>query len=472
MFGLTQIPEVVSHYAPAFRSLFSAASYEHFQRYLTGLLISDNKTVQGINRLFVLDERDQSSLNRFLTQYEYDELKLNEQRLDLLQQQPASSVKAEGRFKGCITLDDTLLHHRGHHFDQIAMLYDPVSKQYGYAHDLVNLYYSDDQTDYPVYYQLWQPVDVIKLEQALKKAKVSLNPDKVALRQTDPKAWRSYLLLRWKTYQYTKPELQKAYQSKLTIARILLRQFAERFGHLSLPVTFDNWYTRKDLCQYIDQELQLPYVGKLSPEDRLIKSGSAQQSLQEFAQGLKNEQQTNPEHSNFKKTVITFKDQLITYYAYCRTHRIKNFGKQRLVIRHRQADLSDEPVFLISNQLNWRASGILRTYRHRWPVEVFHQEAKAEGLQQYQVRDFQAINRHIALVVVAYSLLQLARHDPELLSRLQQHIHQSADGSLAFWRRMTKAQAFFALIQWITLAIQKGQSLEQVLRPFISAIAH
>jgi hypothetical protein len=92
--------------------------------------------------------------------------------------------------------------------------------------------------------------------------------------------------------------------------------------------------------------------------------------------------------------------------------RVHNFGKQRLVINYSQADLSDSPRFYNSNRLLWQAAGITRIRRHRWPVEVYHQEGKAEGLDQYQVRDFQAISRHIGLVAVTYSLLRAAPHDP------------------------------------------------------------
>jgi hypothetical protein len=32
--------------------------------------------------------------------------------------------------------------------------------------------------------------------------------------------------------------------------------------------------------------------------------------------------------------VLSLDDTLLTYYSYCNTHRIHNFGKQRLVITH------------------------------------------------------------------------------------------------------------------------------------------
>jgi hypothetical protein len=44
---------------------------------------------------------------------------------------------------------------------QIATLrvFDHVTQTYVWAHDLVTLYYSDDETDYPALFQLWEPVD-------------------------------------------------------------------------------------------------------------------------------------------------------------------------------------------------------------------------------------------------------------------------------------------------------------------------
>jgi hypothetical protein len=64
MLPLVEIPELVRHYAPCFASVFSPQALVQFQRYISGLIVSENKTVDGIKRLFVLEVRNQSSLNR------------------------------------------------------------------------------------------------------------------------------------------------------------------------------------------------------------------------------------------------------------------------------------------------------------------------------------------------------------------------------------------------------------------------
>ena len=210
MVPLVEIPELVQHYAPFFSEVFSPAALEQFQRYLSGLVVSENKTVDGINRIFVVDTRNQSSLNRLLTESPFSLESLNQARLALLESLPGTQVKRDG----VISIDDTLLTHYGHHFDQIAKLFDPVSRSYVWAHNLVNLHYSDDTTDYPLAFQLWEPAAAETLEAGLKAAGVHLRAGKYALKQTDPVKWRAYLVGVWTRHQQN-PEVQKVYQSKL-----------------------------------------------------------------------------------------------------------------------------------------------------------------------------------------------------------------------------------------------------------------
>jgi hypothetical protein len=187
MLPLVEFPELVKHYAPAFASVFSAEAWVEFERYISGLIVSENKTVEGINRLFVQDSRNQSSLNRLLTQSPYDLTTLNEARLTLLAGLPGTQMKPAGVF----SLDDTLLIHSGTHFAEIAPLWDHGSERYVWAHDLVTLHYSDEATDYPTLFQLWKPVDLDTLEQGLRAAAIPLKDTKQALKTDAPHKWRA-----------------------------------------------------------------------------------------------------------------------------------------------------------------------------------------------------------------------------------------------------------------------------------------
>jgi len=468
MLPLVELPEIVRHYAPWFEPVFAdKEGLIQFQRYLSGLLVSENKTVEGINRLVVYESRNQSSLNRLLTDSPYSESRVDAQRLALLASLPGTQMKP----KGVLSVDDTLLSHYGQQFDEIAKLWDPVQERYVWAHNLVNLHYSDDQTDYPVFYQLWRPADLEQLEQGLQAVGIKLRADKLSLKETAPKKWKQYLTGVWSRHQ-GKPAVAALYQSKLLLARHLLSRFVSDYPALKLPVTFDNWYTQPAFCRFLDQALQLPYVGTLADDNQVVlKRGK--ERLDTFAERLKQEHLEALDSGRpplFRKITIFYKGEKETYYSYCRTLRVRNFGKQRLVINYRQADLSDRPVFYNSNRLYWQASGISRIRRHRWPVEVYHQEGKAEGLDQYQVRDFQAISKHIGLVAVTYSLLRAAPHDQALLSKLQRHLKYNLDGSVPFWRRTAQAQSLWSLASLIAAGLAQGQSLEQIVSPLLAAV--
>jgi len=468
MLPLVEIPELVQRYVPYFKPVFSADALIQFERYVSGLIVSENKTVDGINRLFVVDSRNQSSLNRLLTESPFTLESLNTARLNLLASQPETQLKPKGVF----SIDDTLLTHYGHEFEHIAKLWDHVSGSYVWAHDLVTIHYSDDATDYPLLFQLWQPVDIEKLEQGLRQAEIPLKASKLALKASDPPKWRGYLLGVWQRRQKQHPEIRELYASKLSIAQQLLQDWVTAHPDEQRPVTFDNWFTQPDFCQFLDQTLHLPYVGTLAQSDQ-VQLKAETLPVKDFAERLKQEHlaalRTNGQPV-FEKIKIHFKGELEVYYSYCNTHRLHSFGRQRLVINYRQADLSDNPTFFISNRLTWHAPGITRIRRHRWPVEVYHEEGKAEGLDQYQLRDFSAIQRHVALVAVVYSMLRTAQHDPVLQLRLQQQLEVQLETHPAGWRRTMQAQALWSLGMVISAGLAQGQPLQTVMAPLIRAV--
>ena len=126
MIPLVEIPEIVRHYEPFFEPVFSPEALEQFKRYVRGLIVSENKTIEGINQIFVIEVPNQSSLNPWLTKSPFCVEALDRARLDLLSSLPGTRLKP----KGVLSLDDTLLTHYGKHFEKIAYLHDATQGCY------------------------------------------------------------------------------------------------------------------------------------------------------------------------------------------------------------------------------------------------------------------------------------------------------------------------------------------------------
>lgn len=468
---------IVEHYSAAFKDVFGAGELDQLKRYLSGLMTSPNKTVEGINRLFVLDVQDQSTLNRFLTDSEFDIDALNRRRVEWMQECPQTAFKRSDDGKGVLILDDTLLTHYGSHFEKIAWLYDHVNKNYTWAHCLVNLHYSDDQTDYPVNFCLWEPASLEAVEAALRAVGFKFKADRQRDKASQPREWRRYVLQAY-GYQRSKPEgkrrgLTEVHQSKIALSKKLLGAFFKDHPDADLPVSFDSWYTCEELCQYIDQELKGAYVGTLKERDVLLIGPKQEKTTcGEFAAQLAEKHRKALNEGLppvFEKTGIHYKDQKEQYWVYCQTHHISNLGKQRLVIAFSKEDLSSTPCFYISNRMHWRGGGILRIRRHRWPVEVYHEEGKAEGLEEYQIRKFSAIAKHVACVALSYSMLKRGQFDQALLNKLRWKPSETCT-SLAFWRHVMTTDALLALFEWASgQKAEKNPQWSQVLCQLVQA---
>jgi len=159
------------------------------------------------------------------------------------------------------------LTHYGQHFGEIAYLYDHVKKRYTWAHNLVSLHYSDNQTDYPLYFQLWKPANLEKLEQGLLTAGIRLRESKFALKESNPKKWRHYLLGVWRRHQ-DKPEMAALYQSKLMIARNLLQRWVDEHPELGTERN-GKCAVRRMLCP--DVETGQSPVGICQPRSKWSK---------------------------------------------------------------------------------------------------------------------------------------------------------------------------------------------------------
>jgi len=146
-----------------------------------------------------------------------------------------------------------------------------------------------------------------------------------------------------------------------------------------------------------------------------------------------------------------------TYWTFTLAVRLPALGKVRLVISFEQADLTGTYAVLITNRVDWTAQRIIATYLLRWPIETFYQDGKEHlGLDEYRMRDAEAIQKHWCLVFVAYSLLHLDCLPPSLnKSRLPIKTIGEACRK--------QAQALIeALIQQTHERLQQGQNAKDV----------
>src|SRR5438105_6337818 len=103
---------------------------------------------------------------------------------------------------------------------------------------------------------------------------------------------------------------------------------------------------------------------------------------------------------------VTVRDK--TYWTCTLAVRLPVLGKVRLVVSFKNAELTGTYAVLVSNRVDWNAHRILTLYLQRWPIETFYQDGKGHlGLDEYRMRNAEAIGKHWCLVFVAYSLLLL-----------------------------------------------------------------
>ena len=129
--GIVEFPTIVQRAAQQFGDVFAnEPERRHFAEYLTGLLVAAKKNVSGINAEFA-QTTDQSCLNRWITEVDWDEVELNLKRLAWLQQDSQTRYAPDG----VIPIDNTLVDHDGKLIEDAGYFWDHAEERYKIAHD-------------------------------------------------------------------------------------------------------------------------------------------------------------------------------------------------------------------------------------------------------------------------------------------------------------------------------------------------
>ena len=367
---IIDFPGVVKEFAGFFRQVFSYHQLKRFKQYLSGLITGGKPTVRSIASRLV-EPVDQSSLNRFLTLYEWDEDLLSRRRLEMLQ-----SIREMGwRREGVVSLDDTLLPKKGRKMPGAGKLWDPSSKSYVNAQCLVTSHYVDLDKDYPIDYR-----------QYFKHGSLEAK--------------------------------EEGFRSKVELAMDLVDE-CERLGVAAENYVFDAWYLSKRLTSHIEA-YRKGWISRLKA-NRIVYHDGRRMTIKEFGEALPREA--------FKEVGVLDK----TYWAYTQALYVNKLGKVRGVICYDSKDLDGEPVYLATNRLYWEEVRVVQCYSLRFRIDTFYKDAKQNlGLGGCNLRSLKGTRRHWQLGFLGYSLLKARICQSRLYKRLESDRTVGAECRQAF----------------------------------------
>ncbi len=387
MFPITGIPKAIQAGLNIYRSLFCReAGFEHIGRYITGLIVSSNKTLQGIHDLQVWPEGAEVS-SRAMHEAVFEANWQSDELMPLHRE--AVSGKYRGKSRYAISLDWTLSHHeRGPDIYGVKKGYDYINGKHGLFQTVVTATVANASRQDGIEVEVQQP-------EALSKEKAYLKD--TAGQQYDDLEAAHVRLLELLHYGLH----LKRYKKVTEMAVDAVRQIEDEGHFPQADYAFDNGVLCLPLCRLIEERGK-HWVSELEISRHINWKGTWRR-IDGVAAGLKED---HPE--SFRRIEYrTRKGETKICWGFSKTVRLKRYGRKRILIVHEKEDLSDKPRFLIADALHWEAKRILETWKYRWPCEVFHEFSKqSAGFEAAQVRKEEAVKRHFRLSCVAQTLLQ------------------------------------------------------------------
>jgi len=395
-------PLVIAH-ADIFRDLFeNRRQFQHFQNYLTGLMVLDNKSLANITRC-VLASADKTNLSRFFSEAPWFQERVNDRRLTYLLQQ-TQAVRGP-KADSALILDDTLCEHVGTLFDYVDRHYNHGDDTYPLAHNPVTSYYISGPVRFPVDLRLYRRYEECTRWAEFVHKHVPDRPIPTTKKErarfhkdVDP------LLLDDPDFQ----TLHQQFRTKIDLGIELLEAAIQHKVPLSV-LLFDSWYLAEELVS-MARYRKKDWISLLKKHRNLetnsfVLKDALGQPIQLAGPQIAVEDLV-PLIPSTAYRAVTVRDT--TYWTFTLAVRIAGLGKVRLVLSFASVELTGTYAVLVTNRVDWSAQQIITLYLQRWPIETFYQDGKTHlGLDEYRMRNAEAIGKHWCLVFVAYSLLHL-----------------------------------------------------------------
>ena len=344
--AVVEFPTIVKEALEEFGDVFAnEPERTHFAEYLTGLFIAEHKNVCEINRQFSRTT-DQSCLNRWLTEVQWDVSRLNRQRLKWLQHDPSTRYSVQG----VIALDNVLVDHHGKRIEDVGYFWDHADERYKVAHDyLIGNYVCTSGKHYPIEFRRFVQRERCEERNVL---------------------FQDY--------------------------NVLFRDLIDLIVKEKIPgdFTFDSWFTHAKNLNHINK-YDRGYVGDLKFNRKIVFQGES----------IKAEELGQRIGSQDRKPIII--DGTKQWY-FTKSIRIPDVDHRvRIVVLWKRRNSKEPRKMLVCNRTHWEVSRILRAYRRRWRgTECFHRDGKQHlGMGDCQLRNGLGQTRHMYLVFLAHSLL-------------------------------------------------------------------
>ncbi|HMV85389.1 MAG TPA: IS701 family transposase [Blastocatellia bacterium] len=364
--GIIEFPTIVQQAVNQFGSIFNnEPERRHFAEYLTGLLVAEKKNVSGINAEFA-QTTDQSCLNRWITEVDWDEVELNRQRLAWLQQDPQTRYADSG----VIPIDNTLVDHAGKLIEDVGYYWDHAEQRHKIAYDyLIVNYVCPSGKHYALDFRRFRK----RADCEAELARVAAQPGGFAAA--------------------TEKEQRLATFKSHTV---LCCELVDWVVAEKIPGTFsfDSYFTNAPICNWIARH-ERGYVGDLK-FNRKVWFRGIEMRADEMAAEIPFEARKKVTIGSRTQWYFTKKIWLPDY-----THAV------RVVILWNHWNGKEAAKILITNQTHWEVTRVLRGYGQRWTgTETLHRDGKQHlGLGDCQLRSGEGQTRHFYLVLLVHSLL-------------------------------------------------------------------
>src|SRR3989344_3825298 len=161
------------------KKCFSKPQFKQVTKYVTGLITLSRKSISSISAASVV-KQDQSGLNRFLTEAEWDEQKLEDRYIQKV-------LHVFGREKASLVIDDSLSKKTGKHIEEAQYHKDHSGNGYVFGHQIVTALVKVREKVFPLFPKLYSKKTESKIEFA--KQLIRYADEKLRLKEVIMDSW-------------------------------------------------------------------------------------------------------------------------------------------------------------------------------------------------------------------------------------------------------------------------------------------